>query len=178
MVLHLMRMHGVASPARLARMLSARLARRIPARTVVDDVAHIREDGANWTGELALFAWEAKCRQMYIETNEEIDALRTLMLRLARASSDVPPEVLDGIAALDLPEKEKARLADEVTKTYEAVAPTRTAGKAAYLQSAIIQSREFLNALATDMPLYQRTQRLAEFYESHKDGVAPAAAGV
>ena len=168
-ILEVVQTHGTLKPTEIRRIIEAEHNVSVARNSIHKDIQMLEKSDSDWSLAMTRLAWPVKIRQMYSDTNEEISDLRKLRRELLDVDREPDPIIVELISNYEGDPKERQSIIDRLRRVYGAAVASRVAGKIAYVDSIITEKRNFLITMMTDVPLYERGQRLAEYYESHKE---------
>ena len=165
LVQHYVRLYGTTSPTQIRELLITHENKKHARETIKDDINVIMSASQKWINDQARETWLNKINQMYVETNKEIIQIQDFISKLLHDSTDVPGPLIKIIQ--DQNQATQKEIISYLQGLHQKTHMVRYAGKIGYLNSILTEKRTFLIDMMTDHPLYQKTQELAEFFDSH-----------
>ncbi len=159
--------YGTANATQITEMMRKDHRISVERHSIAADLNERTANGEAWVRDLARTTWIQKTQQMFIETNQEIAELKSLIAHALKSEDIMPTEIYE-VLIQNLTTKEGTKMIADLQKKLNAAGRLRLMGKIAYLNSIITEKRAFLAKLISDEPLYQQTQSLAIYYEQNQ----------
>ena len=159
------RTYGISDSKRLTARISEEVGYRVNRQAVVADLKLLYGASEAWVHDQSKRTWMVKMEQMSAETNEEIEMLRAIMIKLERATNTSYEPLFDLVESLEDPaEHEKvAPLLEELARaaSLKSVAPTLV-----NIAKTNKELRTFLTELTANKPIFEHVQEAMKRFES------------
>ena len=133
--------------------------------TIHQDLQTLNENVNQWTHDQAKSQWMARVQRMYIDTNQQIMNLQTLIRKIMESSAEPPKALLDAIALISEPKDRKAAQ-QTLDKLLELAKAYKHGGKVAFQVQAMIECQKHLVEVMTGGPLYAKLQEYSKQHEA------------
>lgn len=151
-------LYGTANPTQIQNLInSSSKYSSVKRDTVKDDLDILEAENHQWVNDQARTAWAEKIRQMYVETNQEIMAMKDDIETIRQHNIDYYKDI-------EVNEESQEKLYELINQ----VARIKTAGKIAYINSILTEKRNFISSMMTSKPLFEKLHDLQDFYEKNK----------